>query len=83
MNTTDLKRKQSLYLSEEMRNEMMAEAIRLDRSLSWIVQRAWKRARKTIRETPSIKSGDAEVAGATAGTARHTSMAIPEKDEAF
>ena len=51
--TTD-KCKQSLYLPDEMFEEIKEEAIRQDRSLSWIVQRAWLHARKTIQETPDL-----------------------------
>ena len=47
------KRKQSLYFPEDMLEEIQREASRLDRSLSWIVQRAWKQARKTLMEFPS------------------------------
>ena len=39
------KRKQSLYFPEDMLNEIQAEANRQDRSLSWIVQQAWRIAR--------------------------------------
>jgi uncharacterized small protein (TIGR04563 family) len=49
--TTD-KRKQSLYFPAEMLSEMQSEANRLSRSLSWVVQRAWKVARKDIRVMP-------------------------------
>ena len=38
------KRKQSLYFPEEMLVEIQNEAFRQDRSLSWIVQQAWKAA---------------------------------------
>ena len=48
------KRKQSLYFPEEMLEEIKEEAARLDRSLSWIVQRAWKIARAEIRKLPRI-----------------------------
>lgn len=48
------KRKQSLYFPEEMLQEIQAEAARQDRSLSWIVQKAWKIARIEIRKFPSI-----------------------------
>lgn len=47
------KRKQSLYFPEEMLKEIQHEGQRLDRSLSWIVQQAWKLARTPIREFPS------------------------------
>lgn len=47
------KRKQSLYFPEDMLKEIQHEGARLDRSLSWIVQQAWKLARTPIREFPS------------------------------
>ena len=47
------KRKQSLYFPEDMLKEIQHEAARLDRSLSWIVQQGWKRARGSIMEFPS------------------------------
>ena len=40
------KRKQSLYFPEDMLKEIQSEAARQDRSLSWIVQKAWKIARR-------------------------------------
>lgn len=48
------KRKQSLYFPESMLQEIKEEAARLDRSLSWVVQRAWKLARDEIRRMPSV-----------------------------
>jgi uncharacterized small protein (TIGR04563 family) len=48
------KRKQSLYFNEDMLKEIVSEAGRLDRSLSWVVQRAWKIARGEIKKIPSI-----------------------------
>ncbi len=48
------KRKQSLYFPEDMLQEIQSEAARQDRSLSWIVQKAWKIARPEIRKFPSI-----------------------------
>ena len=48
------KRKQSLYFPEAMLQEIKDEAARLDRSLSWIVQRAWKMARLEIKKIPSV-----------------------------
>ena len=53
MSETD-KRKQSLYFPEEMLKEITDEATRQDRSLSWIVQKAWKAARKEIRGMRSV-----------------------------
>jgi len=44
-------RKQSLYFPAEMLEEIAAEARRLDRSMSWVVQRAWKLARRAIAKS--------------------------------
>jgi uncharacterized small protein (TIGR04563 family) len=46
------KRKQSLYFPEAMLEEIQKEAQRLQRSMSWVVQRAWKHARKEIKGIP-------------------------------
>ena len=48
------KRKQSLYFPEAMLKEIQAEANRQDRSLSWIVQQAWRVARVEIKRFPSV-----------------------------
>ena len=48
------KRKQSLYFPETMLKEIQTEAARQDRSLSWIVQKAWKIARREIFKYPSV-----------------------------
>ena len=53
MANTD-KRKQSLYFPEEMLKEIQDEANRQDRSLSWIVQQAWRIARSEIMRFPSV-----------------------------
>ena len=52
MSTND-KRKQSLYFPDDMLKEIQAEAMRQDRSLSWIVQKAWRTARKELAKYPS------------------------------
>lgn len=49
------KRKQSLYFPEAMLQEIKDEANRLDRSLSWVVQRAWKVAKSEIKKLPAVK----------------------------
>jgi len=56
------KRKQSLYFPEEMLKEIQEEANRQDRSLSWVVQQAWKIARERIKAFPAVNdvtSGEA------------------------
>lgn len=48
------KRKQSLYFPETMLQDIQHEAARLDRSLSWIVQRCVKIGLGEIRKLPSV-----------------------------
>jgi uncharacterized small protein (TIGR04563 family) len=54
------KRKQSLYFPESMLQEIKEEAARLDRSLSWVVQRAWKISRLEIKRLPSVNDVEGE-----------------------
>jgi uncharacterized small protein (TIGR04563 family) len=51
--TTTDNLKRSLYFPEEMLREIASEARRLNRSKSWVVQRAWKVAREEIKKMPS------------------------------
>ena len=46
------KRKQSFYFPEDLLEELQAEAKRQDRSLSWLMQQAWKVAREQIKSLP-------------------------------
>lgn len=46
-------RKQSLYFPEEMLLEIQQTAQRLDRSLSWVVQQAWKVSKTDLHKIPS------------------------------
>ena len=48
------KQKQSLYFPEDTLSEIMKESIRLDRSLSWTVQQAWRVAREEVKRFPSV-----------------------------
>jgi uncharacterized small protein (TIGR04563 family) len=48
--------KTSFKLPLEMVIEMRAEAKRLQRSLSWVAQEAWRRARAKIKELPPHSS---------------------------
>lgn len=53
MTTTD-KRKRSLYFPDNILREMQIEAKRQERSLSWIVQYAWRIARADLMRLPSV-----------------------------
>lgn len=44
------KRKRSFYLPEEILKDISAEADRLDRSVSWVIQRAWSIAYPEIKK---------------------------------
>ena len=47
------KRKVTLYFNSAMLAETQKEAIRQDRSVSWIIQAAWRLARDEVRRMPS------------------------------
>jgi uncharacterized small protein (TIGR04563 family) len=49
------KRKQSLYFPDEMLRDIQEQATRQDRSLSWIMQQAWKIARAQIAKMPGTE----------------------------
>jgi uncharacterized small protein (TIGR04563 family) len=49
-------RKRSFYLPDWMTRELEAEATRLDRSVSWILQRAWKLARADLIRAARAKA---------------------------
>jgi uncharacterized small protein (TIGR04563 family) len=70
MSTSD-KRKQSLYFPDEMLTEIQAEARRQDRSLSWIVQKAWRTARKELAKYPSSTDPDQEENGLSQNAQDH------------
>jgi uncharacterized small protein (TIGR04563 family) len=46
--------KQCLSFPVDMLKEIELEAVRLDRSVSWVVQRAWKLARAELKKTDPI-----------------------------
>ena len=44
--------RQSIYFPKEMAEEIKAEALRQDRSISWIIQKAWRIARPKMQQLP-------------------------------
>jgi uncharacterized small protein (TIGR04563 family) len=60
------KKKVTLYFSSGMLEETQREGIRQDRSISWIIQAAWRIAREEVQRLPGYggQSG-AEPEGAT------------------
>ena len=48
------KKKLTLYFPEEMLKETKLEALRQDRSVSWIIQTAWRLSREELKRYPGI-----------------------------
>jgi uncharacterized small protein (TIGR04563 family) len=46
------KRKVTLYFNAAMLSETQKEALRQDRSISWIIQAAWRIARDEVKKMP-------------------------------
>lgn len=66
------KRKVTLYFNSAMLAETQKEALRQDRSISWIIQAAWRLARDEVTKMPSAlpqqQSQAVAVEGAQAAT---------------
>ena len=61
------KKKVTLYFNAPMLAETQKEAIRQDRSISWIIQAAWRRARDEIRKLPAVGRMDQDDADRASG----------------
>jgi uncharacterized small protein (TIGR04563 family) len=48
------KKKVTLYFNATMLSETQREALRQDRSISWIIQAAWRIARDEVKRMPSV-----------------------------
>jgi uncharacterized small protein (TIGR04563 family) len=63
------KKKVTLYFNAPMLAETQKEAIRQDRSISWIIQAAWRKAKDEVRRLPAVgrieDSGNADDTGQT------------------
>lgn len=59
------KKKVTLYFNSAVLGETQHEAIRQDRSISWIIQAAWRIAREEVRRLPGY-SGHAGASEASA-----------------
>ncbi len=62
------KKKVTLYFNAAMLAETQKEALRQDRSVSWIIQAAWRLAREEIRRMPGALAGS----GASKVESNHT-----------
>lgn len=54
--------KKSVSLSERTLSELKEESVRLERSLSWLINRAWKLARTEIQRIPSVPKSETDLA---------------------
>jgi uncharacterized small protein (TIGR04563 family) len=57
------KKKVTLYFNAGMLAETQKEALRQDRSVSWIIQAAWRLAREEIRQAPGAVTGSVTSSG--------------------
>jgi uncharacterized small protein (TIGR04563 family) len=55
------KKKVTLYFSAGMLDETQREAIRQDRSISWIIQAAWRHAREEVQRLPGYGAAAPEL----------------------
>jgi uncharacterized small protein (TIGR04563 family) len=46
-------RRQALYFPADMLAELQEQSMRQDRSISWLIQQAWKIARSELQRIPS------------------------------
>jgi uncharacterized small protein (TIGR04563 family) len=56
MSMSSQKKKVTLYFNAAMLAETQKEALRQDRSVSWIIQAAWRIAREDMRRMPAALS---------------------------
>lgn len=50
--------RQGLYVPKQMAQDLAREAKRLQRSKSWLMQRAWRIARERIAEFPPVEDDE-------------------------
>jgi uncharacterized small protein (TIGR04563 family) len=60
---TEYRIKQSLYVPQPVLDVLNAEGHRLDRSLSWLIQRCVRHGLPSIRALPTVHEPDPERAG--------------------
>jgi uncharacterized small protein (TIGR04563 family) len=74
------KRKVTLYFNSGMLAETQKEAIRQDRSVSWIIQAAWKIARDEVRRLPGVTTAVPGAAGASMAAPAAEPVRAPDTD---
>ncbi|HMC95761.1 MAG TPA: TIGR04563 family protein [Polyangia bacterium] len=63
------KKKVTLYFNSSVLGETQLEAIRQDRSISWIIQAAWRLAREEVRRLPGY-GGQSDASEAAPGISK-------------
>ncbi len=48
------KKKLTLYFSEDLLEDAKLEAERQDRSISWVLEQAWRMARERMKHVPGV-----------------------------
>ena len=72
------KKKVTLYFSGGVLSETQHEAIRQDRSISWIIQAAWRIARDEVRRLPDY-SGQRAGVGPSASSRQIEALKSPSE----
>lgn len=49
------KKKLTLYVSEDLLTETKVEALRQDRSISWILEQAWRLSKERLKTLPGVE----------------------------
>jgi uncharacterized small protein (TIGR04563 family) len=55
MATNKSKNKRSIYLPDQIAEELESEAKRQDRTVSWLLKRAWLESREKIKRYPDVQ----------------------------
>jgi uncharacterized small protein (TIGR04563 family) len=71
------KKKVTLYFSAAMLEETQKEAIRQDRSISWIIQAAWRMSRDEVRKLPSVAALSASASSAAPAPVTPPPVVVP------
>jgi uncharacterized small protein (TIGR04563 family) len=74
------KKKVTLYFNSGMLSETQREGLRQDRSISWIIQAAWRLARDEVRKMPAALTSQAASPAAGAGSAADAGLAARRSD---
>lgn len=49
------KKKLTLYVTEDLLQETKQEALRQDRSISWILEQAWRMSKDRLKSVPGVE----------------------------